>query len=222
VRVAITVRDLSTTRWPALLLAGLLWATAAQSVAATLYKWVDDNGAVHYSSSLPPGQSHKGHQQLNSQGMVLTTQDAPKPPEELAEEAEKRRKLEQQQAEEARLKAIQDDKDRVLLLTFSTEKELELVRDNRLEVIDSVIRLIQSSIETTEEKLEQLKHSADLIYTSKGKEIPGGMAQKIEHAERKIANRKLQLDAKTAEREKIREKYELDLERYRLLKSASN
>ena len=60
-----------------------------------------------------------------------------------------------------------------------------------------------------------------MLYTSKGKDIPGGMAQKIEHAERKVASRRLQLEAKTAEREKIWEKYELDLERYRLLKADS-
>jgi hypothetical protein len=222
VRVAIAVKNACTTRWSALVLAALLWAPASQSVAAALYKWIDENGAVHYSSSLPPEQNKRGHQQLNSQGMVLTTTEPAKTPEELAEEMEKQRMLEEQQAEQARQKHIQDGKDRVLLLTFSSEAELEHARDNRIEVIDSVIRLIENSIETTQAKLEQLKSSAALIYTSKGKDIPGGMAQKIEHAERKIANRTLQLEAKAAEREKIREKYELDLERYRLLKSASN
>jgi len=154
--------------------------------------------------------------------MVLTTKDAPKSSQELAEEVEKQRKLEEQQAEEARLKSIQDREDRVLLLTFSTEEELEHARDNRIEVINSVIRLIENSINTTQGKLDQLMHNAEQNYTSKGKEIPGGLAQKIEHFERKIANRTAQLEAKTSEREKIRQKYELDLERFRLLKSASN
>lgn len=220
-RVAVTLKNACTPR-SALLLTALLWIPGTHCFAGALYKWVDENGTIHYSSSLPPEQTKRGHQQLNSQGMVLTTMEAAKTPEELAEEAEKQRKLEEQQAEEARLKRIQDSKDRVLLLTFSTEEELEHARDNRIEVIDSVIRLIQSSIESTEDKLDQLKKSADLIYTSKGKDIPGGMAQKIEHAERKLANRTMQLEAKAEEREKIWQKYELDLERYRLLKSASN
>jgi hypothetical protein len=221
VGLAIAVKSLCTPRWPALLLAILLWAPPSQSIAASLYKWVDENGAVHYSSNLPPEQNQKRHQQLNSQGMVLSTTEAAKTPEELAKEAEQRRELEQRQAEEARLKSIQDGKDRVLLLTFSTEAELEHARENRIEVIDSVIRLIKSSIATTQDKLEELKSSAEVLYTSKGKDIPGGMAQKIEHAERKVASRRLQLEAKTAEREKIWEKYELDLERYRLLKADS-
>jgi predicted ATPase len=148
--------------------------------------------------------------------------EAAKTSAELAEETEKQRKLEEQQAEEARLKRIQDDKDRVLLLTFSNEAELEHARDNRIEVIDSVIRLIESSMESTQGKLDKLLHTAEQNYTSKGKDVPGGLAQKIEHFERKIDSRTAQLEAKTAERDKIREKYELDLERFRLLKSASN
>jgi hypothetical protein len=222
VRVAITLKNACRPHWSALALAALLSAAGSQSMAATLYKWVDENGSVHYGNSLPPEQSKKSHQQLNSRGMVLSTTDAAKSPEELAEETEKQRKLEEQQAEEARLKSIQDDKDRVLLLTFSNEEELELVRDNRIEVINSVIRLIESSIGSTQSKLDKLAQTAEQNYTSKGKKVPGGMAQKIEHFERKIASRKDQLEAKIAERERIRGKYELDLERFRLLKSASN
>jgi hypothetical protein len=222
VRVAITLKNACKPHWSALALAALLWAAGTQSMAATLYKWVDENGSVHYGNSLPPDQSNKRHQQLNSQGMVLTTTNAARSPQEMAEEAEKQRKLEEQQAEDARLKRIQDDKDRVLLLTFSNEEELEHVRDNRIEVIDSVIRLIESSIESTQGKLDKLLDRAEQTYTSQGKPVPGGLAQKIEHFERKIGNRTEQLEAKIAERDKIREKYELDLERFRLLKSASN
>lgn len=221
-RAVINQEIIAKSDWPALCLAVLLCVTSPQVFAATLYKWVDENGEVHYSSNLPPEQNKKAHQQLNSQGMVLSSQDAAKDPEAQAQEIELQRQLEAQQAEEARLKSIQDNKDRVLLLTFSTEQELELARDNRIEVINSVIRLIQNSIESTQDKLDELTQSAQLNYTSQGKDIPGGLAQKIEHFSRKIENRTAQLEAKTMEREKIREKYEQDLDRYRLLKSASN
>ena len=207
---------------PAILLGVLICAMSFSSTAAKLYKWVDENGSVHYSSQLPPAQSKKEHQQLNSQGMVLTTKEAPRPPEELAREAEAQRKLEEQQKEEARLKAEQDAQDRVLLLTYSSEAEIEHARENRMEVIDSVIRLINSSIEITQEKLDMLKQSAEQNYISHGNPVPGGLAQKIEHFERKIESRSAQLAAKTEEKEKIRQKYELDMERYRELNVTSN
>jgi len=222
VRVAMTLKNAGSTRLPGLCLAGLLCVFNTQSMAGALYKWVDENGAVRYSDQLPPKQSQKGHQQLNSQGMVLSTKEAARSPEEIAIEAEAQRTLEKQQREEARLKTIQDQQDRVLLLTFSSEEEIEHARENRIEVIDSVIRLIQNSLEGTQSQLDQLNHSAQVSYTSKGKEVPGGLAQKIEHFQRKIENRSAQLEAKEEEKDKISQKYDLDLERFRLLRSASN
>jgi hypothetical protein len=222
VRVAMTLVNAGSTRLPELMLAALLCVASSASMAGALYKWVDENGAIRYSDQLPPDQNKKGHQQLNSQGMVLSTRDAAKPPEEIAIEAESKRKLEEQQREEARIKSIQDKKDRVLLLSFSTEEELELARDNRIQVIDSVIRLIANSIDTTQGKLDKLSNRAELAYISQGNDVPGGLAQKIEHFERKIGSRNAQMKLKIAEKEKIRQKFDADLDRFRLLKSASN
>jgi len=222
VRVAMTSKIANSARLQNLFLVILLCAVSSESMAGALYKWVDENGEVRYSDQLPPHQSSKGHQQLNSQGVVITTKDAAKSSEDIAIDAEAKRLLEEQQREEARIKSIQDKKDRVLLLTFSTEEELERARDSRMEVIDSVVRLIAGSIETTQDKLYQLSNRAQDDYISQGKQVPGGLAQKIEHFERKIENRNAQMALKEEEKEKILQKYELDLERFRLLKSASN
>jgi hypothetical protein len=213
-----TLKNARSTRLPDLLLAVLLCAISSTSIAGALYKWVDENGNVRYSDRLPPDQNKKKHQQLNSQGVVLSTRDAAKTPEEIAIEVESKRKLD----EEARVKSIQDKHDRVLLLTFSSGKEIERARDSRMEVMDSVIRLIESSIETTQGKLDTLTNRAQDAYISKGKEIPGGLAQKIEHFERKIESRDAQLQLKQADKEKVRQKYEGDLERFQVLRSASN
>ena len=213
-----TLKNAGSTRLSGLVLAALLCAVSSTSVGAPLYKWVDENGKIRYSDRLPPNQNKQGHQQLNSQGMVVSTREPARTPEEIAIDAE----LEETQREDARLKSIQDQRDRVLLLTFSTEQELEHARDNRMEVIDSVIRLIESSIETTQGKLGKLKNTADKNYISKSKDVPGGLAQKIEHFERKVENRNAQMEGKQLEKEKIRQRYELDLERFRSLKSASN
>ena len=131
------------------------------SQAAKLYKWVDEEGNVRYSDQLPPGQVNKGHQQLNSGGIVVNSTEAAKTKEELEEERRAKREAEEEaaikKAEQDRIKAIQEHRDRVLLLTFSSEEELEIVRENRIEVIDSVIRLINKSIESTQERLDTLQ-----------------------------------------------------------------
>ena len=210
------------TAWALLMLAVLLVAVSMPASAAKLYKWVDENGEVRYSDRLPPQQSGKKHQQLNSQGVVLSTQEKAKSSEELAAEAEAKRKQEAEEAEAARLKEIQDQQDRVLLLTYSSVEEIEHAREDRISVIDSVIRLIENSVASTQEKLDGLNKSADRNYRSKNLEVPGGMAQKIEFLERKIANRNAQLASKLSDKAKINEKYDADLQRFQELSAARN
>jgi len=200
---------------PSLLLAMLIYSFADPLASAGLYKWVDEDGTIRYSDRLPADQVKKSHTQLNSQGMVVTTRDAAKSEEDLAAEAEARRKQEEIDAEEARIKKIQQQQDQVLLMTFSTVEELDLARENRLEVLNSVINLIQNSIESTQQQLNDLQNNADTIYLSQGKEVPGGLAQKIEHYERKIQTRTRQLELKLDEKAKINSKYDHD--RLRLL-----
>ncbi|TNF89020.1 MAG: DUF4124 domain-containing protein [Gammaproteobacteria bacterium] len=200
----------------------LLCLVSGSTSAAALYKWIDEDGNVRYSDRLPAAQAKKKHHQLNSQGMVVSTTEDARSEEDLAAEAEARRKKEEEEKEAARLKAIQDQKDQVLLLTFSSEKELQIARDDRIQVVDSVIRLINKSIATTQIKLDELRSVADKSYLSKGKQVPGGLEQKIEHFTRKIESRNQQLSLKVAEKEKINQQYEIDLARYRELKSEAD
>jgi hypothetical protein len=209
--------------WPILISATALFIAPACVTAGNLYKWVDEDGNIRYSDRIPASQSRQQHQKLNSQGIVVNTREAAKSDEELAADAEARRVQEAEAAEEARQKKIQQHQDQVLLMTFSSEEELQLARDNRLAVLDSVINLINNSIETTQEKLGELQDNADRNFLSQGKEVPGGLAQKIEFFTRKVETRTEQLELKLEEKAKINEKYDLDLARYRELKSqASN
>jgi hypothetical protein len=150
--------------------------------------------------------------------MVLSTREAAKSDEELAAEAAAKLKAEKEAAIQAKIKEAQDKKDRVLLLTFSNENELGLTRNDRIEVLESVINLINKSIVSTLQTLQELQISADENYTSQDKEVPGGLAQKIEHFTRKIENRSAQLELKVLEKNKINEQYDRDLSRYRELK----
>jgi hypothetical protein len=85
-----------------------------------------------------------------------------------------------------------------------------------------VIQLINKSLLATQEKLDRLQTSAEENYLSKGNEVPGGLAQKIEHFTRKIELRDAQLQLKIIERNKINAQYEADVARYRFLKTEAN
>lgn len=199
-------------------LAALLCAPSLSISAPKLYKWIDENGEVRYSDQLPTQDVRKKHQMLNEHGVVVDTKEAAKTREERLAEEKEQELIQAKLSEEKRQKAQQDKIDRVLLLTFSSEEEMKNVRDDRIEVIDSVIRLIKKSLLKTEEQVIILEDQADLTYVSKGLEIPGGLAQQIEHFTRKAANRNEQLRLKEEEKSRINAQFDSDLERYRLLK----
>jgi hypothetical protein len=222
VRAASLPAKFSPILFSVLLIATALCLVFNPANAGALYKWIDEDGQIRYSDRLPAAQVKKKHHQLNSQGVVLSTREAAKSEAELAADAAAKLKLEKEEAIQAKLDEEQNKKDQVLLLTFSNEKELGLAREDRIEVLDSVIQLISKSISKTQQTLAELQTSADENYLSQGKEVPGGLAQKIEHFTRKKESRRAQLDSKMLEKEKINEQYEIDLARYRLLKAEAD
>ena len=66
-----------------LLACSLLYGPVA---GAFMYKWVDDEGEVHYGDSVPPEFSDKERRKINEQGRTVKVFEAAKTPEEIAEE----------------------------------------------------------------------------------------------------------------------------------------
>jgi hypothetical protein len=102
---------------------------------AATYKWVDEQGVVHYSDKMPPEAVNRGSQQLSKEGVPLRRTDpAPTPEQRRAREAEeeRRRALAKQQEEAER-------RDRALLASYTSEREIELSRQRALATIDAVL-----------------------------------------------------------------------------------
>jgi len=205
--------------FPRVLLCLVLLGICTTASAATLYKWVDENGEIRYSDRMPASQARLEHQTLNSRGMVVTTKKAAKTEEEIQALKDAEKVLQTKQEIEKIQKEAQGKLDRVLLLTFSSEHELNRAKDGRVEVLDAVIRLIYKSIATAQDRLLRLEGDANKQYTSKGREVPGGLAQNIEESLRKIDNREKQLQVKLEEKYKIQKQFEIDVARFRLLHS---
>jgi hypothetical protein len=190
---------------------------ASSADAGSLYKWIDENGEVRYTDRMPQSASKRQHQTLNDQGIVINTKEAAKSSEELdaIQKAEKERK--QRLQAETKANEAQRKKDQALLLTFSSEAELELAKDERIEVLDSIIQLIYRSMAGTQKKLVEFENLAEQNYLSKGLEVPGGLAQNIEVLSRKNLIRDNQLRQKLTEKNRIESQFEVDLARYRAL-----
>jgi hypothetical protein len=76
-----------------LLLTANAFAQQKRGAEPKLYRWVDENGEVHFSQSLPPDFKDKKHDVLDNEGMLedtdLTLVPPPPPPKgEMGEKAE--------------------------------------------------------------------------------------------------------------------------------------
>lgn len=94
-------------------MAALAWASPA-AAAGKVYRWVDENGVVHFGDAIPPEYSRERHEVLDDRGGRTTVHD-----ERVADTP------------------VHDDRDQALLATYSSVSEIEAVRDRRAGYLES-------------------------------------------------------------------------------------
>jgi len=105
---------------------------AGSAMAAKVYRWVDENGEVHYSETLPPDFEDKKHDELDSQGIVRLKDQSlvPPPPPAKSETEEEFKELPRDSSGMKRPNALYSDKeiqsrmDAFLLLRYASEQEI--------------------------------------------------------------------------------------------------
>lgn len=180
---------------------------------AELKKWVDKNGQIHYGDKVPPQYLRKEHQIINQEGVVLETVPAAKTEAQLREE--------KRQARIAKIKAEkkrqQDFKDKVLIDTYTTERDLLKAREERLSTFNSLIELTGTIIKSNEEQLERLlKRKSE--FERFQKELPIHMKEQEEILRQQIIANQGYVEDQKSERQKIVKKFENDLARFLYLK----
>ena len=118
---------------PLVIAGALLFAGACE---AQLYKWVDENGKVQYSDSVPPSANDRARKELRADGTL-------KRETERAATAEEKRIAALRAAEEAKAreaKLEQERKDKALLSTYADLKDFDRVRDRAIGNLEAEIR----------------------------------------------------------------------------------
>lgn len=153
----------------------LLFAALAE--AQTVYKWVDENGDVHYSQTLPPERSQDAHDRLAADGTVAERIDRVRTAEERAAlEAERARQREA--AEQARLEAQQD---RLFLAAFPTEADIRRAIESRREHVEAERRSVKSLVDQARTHFAgALERAAELERA--GQSVPEHVATQIRQA----------------------------------------
>lgn len=204
-------------KMPSLILLTVVLAWATPADAGKLYKWVDEDGKVHYTDTPPPESSKQERDVLNEHGQVTETLERQKTPEEIAaEEARKEELRRQKEAEEA-----QAVKDRALLSTYTNVEQIEMAREGRINAIESQINVVSSTISNLEERLMGLEQQAAQIRNN-DRPVPDNLQKRIEDTRNELLNNQRYLMRKQEERDENRKKFNAEIERYKELRGSGN
>ena len=191
------------------LLTFLALATAAGLAQGKTYRWVDEEGRVHYGDRIPAKYAQQRSQRLNERGVVVEERNAPKSAETLAAEEAARQKAARESAKAAEQKRYDD----WLISTYATQDQLLLRRDDQLAILDSRIASGEKSITQNQDSLDKLKTRA-ANFEAQNKPVPARISQQIGEFESTLRKSKSALDAMRGEREKVNLDFERDLNRW--------
>ena len=137
------------------LIAGcLLLALLAQAADANppVYRWVDENGVVHFGDSIPPEFAEQEKTILNERGVTIGRIAGKATDEEIAAMlAEKEAEAERERARRA---------DRALLATYLSIGEIERHRDRRVELLEAQARVSELYLANLRKRLVSLLEEA--------------------------------------------------------------
>ena len=187
----------------ALVMALLLATGTAQ---ATMYRWVDGNGRVHYSDTPPMTFQQSGGAEMSKQGNIIKRTQS---------ETERRAEAERQ-AEQARIQQGQQKQaqlDRALTSTYTTQAEIDLARDRALEHHKLAIRGAEIRAEAVEKNLADLRTRFANIEKS-GRPVGPGLQEQMAQSTKESLDLKRTIQNNEDAMEKVRAKYAADKARF--------
>ncbi|MBI3188606.1 MAG: DUF4124 domain-containing protein [Gammaproteobacteria bacterium] len=192
----------------------LILSSMAATTQAAMNKWVDDKGQVHYGDEVPPQYLNQKRAVLNEQGVVVKTY---KSQEQL--EKEKKEQAAEESVKKARLieSKAQDLRDRVLLETFTSDRDIEIARVDRVSAIDSQIQLAESNIKEGERKMTEVNARISEIEKS-GRTVPDNLFKQRDSVSRQLESNYKYVETKQDERKDLNKRFDDDQKRFRELK----
>ena len=191
---------------------------SAQRSQPKQYKWTDANGQVHYSDTVPPEHANRDRVLLNDQGVRIGSEEG-----EITE-AERAIADEREAAAEADRKAKAEiaRRDRMLLETYIAVADIEDLRNRRLELLESQIKLTEVYLGNLRKRLIGLQSEASDYkpYSTRegAPQIPESLARDISRTTASIALYEQTLSRTRADQAALRDSFDKDISRFRELK----
>jgi chromosome segregation ATPase len=201
------------------MLAVLALALVPLAAGAQSFRCVGKDGKKYYGSTVPPQCLGQPVEQLSSQGTVMRRIDPEgEEKQRVAKEAdaEKKRKEEDVAREAQR-------RNRALLATYSSEKDIEEARVRALTDNEKQIKDIQARIDGIKKRQagydKEMEFYRDTPAAKGGKaksapKVPGELKENIQNAEIDLKSQENLIEIKKKEVESINAKYDEDKRRY--------
>ncbi len=183
----------------------------ANHVSARMKCWTNSEGIKECGDKIPPEYTQQGYQELSKGGIVIEKKERIKTKEEL-EKAKKEAEIIAREEEKEKKKKTND---KMLLETFTSIKEIETTRDQKIEAVESTIKITQKRII----KLQYLLDD-ELNQNSIDKQIDGE-DKKFNNAEslkEQISDNKKFIKNKIDEQRKTKKIYMEYISRFKKLK----
>ena len=179
-------------------------------VQAALYRWIDEQGYVHYSDVIPPASIRQGHTELRKDGIPLLTVPPARTPEQIRADE----KLERLRAGQERILDQQRTADRGLLHTFPSADELVDANTNQIAAIETMIQVTRNNIRRQEAWLAGLRTYAGNIERA-GKPVPEEFTISSRKTERSIQRALASIATREEQKAALQARLDRDLGRYR-------
>lgn len=196
---------------------------AANALAAEkVYRWVDENGEVHYSETLPPDFRDKKADVLDEQGIERAHGESlvPPPPEETNKP--KKGELPRDSSGLKRPEPLyspqelQARQDALLLLRYDSEQEILDAMEVEINQLAYDRRLVSGSTNSIETAYRgNVREAADRQRA--GLEVTPESIEELRRLKRRLSNNSQSLAALEKREQQIRARFQTELERYRKL-----
>jgi hypothetical protein len=195
----------------ALLAGGALAAPSSQHGSGkTTFRWVDEQGVVHYSDEVPPPAAGRDREVMNAQGLPVRHLDGQKSQEQIT-------------ADERNRAAVirQKQHDSFLITTYTSVKDIEALRDARLEQLKTQRSAAQQYMESLRGRLGALQARA-VTYRpysagAGARRMPDDLAEDLVHTVNEMHTQTGALATTAEEETKLRDGFQADIDRYREL-----
>ena len=180
------------------------------SSGGKVYRWTDEKGVVHYGDSVPSEYSQTERSVLNNQGVEVGHIEGGKNAQQIADQA-RAAGAAQQRAQH----------DQFLLATYLSTKDIEQLRDERIELMEAQIKSATIYIDSLATRLTALQERAGRFkpYSSdaNAKRMPDELAEELVHTLNESRTQHQALEAKRNEEVETRAQFDSDIQRYREL-----